>query len=203
MAEEGVLTEGLGTSGPSEPAESLVEAKLSVMHRLIKLGVWSEAKEFRDGKIALLRAGGMRRGEAVREVYRLLGERYPMGAKERGKALEAASFRSTKFPWDDLPEAVDPRVESRWVAANLDLVVDKKGERVVLRWRRAKGPPPSWSARRLMEHAAVSPKGYMERVWMKFAMEVQGGDDEQVRRERKSVEEIRAVLERVKEFETT
>jgi hypothetical protein len=104
------------------------------------------------------------------------------------------------FPdtWGSLPDSAALDVEVEWVHQNRVLVVeDRPGKPSLFHWERAQKPPPSYGAVNLMEFAANNRKGFMDILQrVKPGMD---GEENMVRREKVKVEEIRRVLEQMRE----
>lgn len=102
---------------------------------------------------------------------------------------------------DESDKAVSFIDEIRWVHANFVRVVRKSNEngRLTFHWKRAKSPPPSDGATRLMIHAAETQRGLSEFNAMALKLLTQEEEirDEDVKKEKKSISEIRGVLRRL------
>jgi len=90
--------------------------------------------------------------------------------------------------------------EVEWVHQNMVLVIEYRGSKPPkLHWERAQKPPPSHGARNLMEFAATNRAGFMKIV--QSLRPGMGSDEEMMRREKVRIEEIRRVLEELREIQ--
>jgi len=115
----------------------------------------------------------------------------------------ATHRRRRHFPWEGLPENGDPAEDARWVASNYAWVVRHDGMGATyFDWKKAASACPSRTARGLMEWAASNWSSFYNNVWMKFSQLADGLEGEQERGERKSIGEMKAVLEGLREVKS-
>ena len=191
-----------------------MESKIELTERLRREGRWEEASKRKDEMVKLLRAEGMKRTEAVEEAWRRLAVEYPPlphtaePEPEHGddEAEEKAAGRvvgPTTLPaaWGDLPESAPFEVEVEWVHQNRVLVVEERASgKSLLHWERARKPAPSYGAVNLMEFAATNRKGFMD--ILQRVKPGENGDEENIRREKTSIAEIKRILEDLREART-
>ena len=187
-----------------------MESKIELTERLRREGRWAEASKRKDEMVKLLRAEGMKRTEAVEEAWRRLAVEYPPlphtaePEPEHGddEAEEKAAGRvvgPTTLPaaWGELPDSAPFEVEVEWVHQNRVLVVEERaGGASRLHWERARKPAPSYGAVNLMEFAATNRKGFMD-ILQRVKPATDDGDEENIQREKKSIAEIRGILEQL------
>jgi hypothetical protein len=103
--------------------------------------------------------------------------------------------------WGELPSSAPYEQEVDWVYQNFSLVVveTKTSPGYKLKLGRAKGPAPSQGTIGLLQWAAGNRNSFFKDVVPKVKKGVEEDDTELVKRERKSIAEIKAMLERFKE----
>ena len=177
-----------------------MESKINLTVRLQREKRWSEASLFKDTALREFRSKGMKRGEAQDAAWAALEAAYPplpVVAKVEEEPEEGLGWTEDEDEVEALLERVgegqapDLTRDTLWVYGNLAN-------------RRVKpDSAPSLGAWSLLLWARKYQNRFFEQVLPK-AMGVHEGDEEQnQRRERKSIEEIREVLERMKEFSST
>lgn len=182
----------------------MAESKIELTERLRREGRWADASEWKDEMVRALRAEGMKRQEASTEAWQRLAIEYPplpitvevLGEAEveQSEALEVVSLPAA---WGLLPDSAPFEAEVEWVHQNRVLVVEeRRGGSPVLHWERARKPAPSYGAASLMDFAATNRKGFMD-ILQRIKPAAHDDDDANVRREQKSIAEIRAVLAQV------
>jgi len=72
------------------------------------------------------------------------------------------------------------------------VVEDRPGGKSLLHWERARKAAPSYGAVNLMEFAATNRKGFVD--ILQRVKPGDGGEEESIRREKTSIEEIRKIL---------
>jgi len=183
----------------------MTESKIGLHDRLRRSGQWPEAAAWKNAKIKELRAGGMSRAEAKETAWRLLAEQYPP-EPDPGPAGDGAAAKCTATghvgplptTWGDLPESAPFDAEVEWVHQNMVLVIEDRGTKPpIFHWDRAQSPAPSHGAQNLMHFAATNRAGFMNMLQrIKPGM---AGDDDIVRREKVRIEEIRRILQELRE----
>ena len=187
------------------------ESKIELTERLRREGRWAEASKRKDEMVKLLRADGMKRTEAVEEAWRRLAAEYPPlphtaepepepehGDDETEEKAAGRAVGPTTLPvaWGELPDSAPLDVEVEWVHQNRVLVVEERASgKSLLHWERARKPAPGYGAVNLMEFAATNRKGFMD--ILQRVKPGENGDEENVRREKKSIAEIRGILEQL------
>ena len=190
----------------------MIETKKEAGARWKQEGRDKEVSAFRNKAEADLRVAGLSVGKAKSQAFSMAVAAFPPLAQP--DAAPAAG--DTAEPWGDwedaiaqaglpeawgaLPDSAPLDAEVEWVHQNRVLVVeDRPGKRPEFHWDRARTAAPSYGAVNLMEFAATNRKGFMDILQrVKPGM---GGDEEDVRREKTKVEEIRRVLEELLELE--
>jgi len=100
--------------------------------------------------------------------------------------------------WGVLPDSAPFEVEVEWVHQNMVLVIEERGTKAPLfRWERAQGAAPSHGARNLMHFAATNRAGFMN--MLQRVKPGAGSEDDIVRREKVKIEEIKRILEELRE----
>jgi len=91
----------------------------------------------------------------------------------------------------------------RWAAENYRCVVKRDGKTGAVRysWSAAKEEPPSMVAESYMELAATNPTAFFKDIVPRFLGSEEEGEiaEEDVVREKKSVQQIRSILSRFRE----
>ncbi len=105
--------------------------------------------------------------------------------------------------WPELPENAAMSAELAWVQANrLRVVTERPGRATIVDLRKAKRPAPSLAALGWLETSIRSYAKFLD-----AAVKVGGGEEEGegavMRRERKSVEEVKALLKQMEAAEGT
>ena len=191
----------------------MIETKKEAGARWKREGRDKEVSAFRNKAEADLRVAGLSLGKAKDAAFNMAVGMFPPLAQPHGADPAVGDTAEPWGDWEDaiaqagLPEAWGTLAESapldaevEWVHQNRVLVVeDRPGKRPLFHWERARTPAPSYGAVNLMEFAATNRKGFMDILQrVKPGM---GGDDDEVRREKVKVEEIRRVLEELRELE--
>jgi len=195
----------------------MTESKIELTERLRREGRWAEASKFKDTALKEFRAKGMKRTEAAEAAWGAMATAFPplppiepppilppTVASKPPSALEeaascqtghAAGFTMIPAAWGTIPDSAPLDAEVDWVHQNRVLVVEERpGGSVRLHWDRARKPAPSFGAINLMEFAATNRKGFMDILQR---VKPDGGEAEIVQREKKSVAEIRKILQQM------
>jgi hypothetical protein len=186
-----------------------MESRIELTDRLRREGRWPEASKRKDEMVKLLRAEGMKRTEAAEEAWRRLAAEYPPlphttelePEPDDDEELAVCVVGPNVLPsaWGDLPESASFEVEVEWVHQNRVLVVEERtGGASRLHWEHARKPAPSYGAVNLMEFAATNRKGFMD-ILQRVKPATDTGEEENIKRERRSLAEIRGLLERMQE----
>jgi len=197
----------------------MAESKIEFINRVRREKRWPEVNAFLDSTIVdetkKLKDAGLKanRSKVADESWKRTMAAFPPlrpGAKSTPSVVEVASPVSgesaegtspgdvelSPLPaaWGELAETAPFDVEVEWVHQNRVLVVEERDSaKSLLHWERARKPAPSYGAVNLMEFAATNRKGFMDIV--KSVKPGSGSDEENVRREKTSIEEIRKILE--------
>ncbi|MCE5269506.1 MAG: hypothetical protein LLG00_16640 [Planctomycetaceae bacterium] len=201
----------------------MAESKIQLTDRLRREGRWTgDAEDRKNEMIRIFREAGLQKAEASEEAWRRLAEEYPPlppkpkpdpepepdaesdGSHTAAAASvdegEAVAISPLPEAWGELPESAPFEAEVEWVHQNRVLVVEElAGKRSKLHWHRARKPAPSYGAVNLMEYAATNRKGFMD--ILQKVKPAAAGDEENVRRERRSIAEIEDLLEKMAEGE--
>jgi hypothetical protein len=208
---------GKGESGRGGGLMYDEAAKLAITKRLTLEGRYKEACEGRDNERRRLRKAGVDRADAVDQSWAWLEEHYPPLPKAEVEAREAAK-REPKEPaavevegdipglnvfpkaWGELPKRAKWEDEMEWAYQNLQLVLVGAGLKRRVDLKKATSPAPSYGAVACLRMAVSNFNSFMKDLLPKAKRgEVEGEEQEMVRRERKSIEEIRALLEQMRE----
>jgi len=104
----------------------------------------------------------------------------------------------SRYPveWDPLPESASVDRDIEWVRSNRPAVVSEtgRGGYVVDFWK-AHSPMPAHSTMSMLEFAIANPTKFMELALKKKVEEA--GESEELKRERKGIEEIGEILGRI------
>lgn len=107
--------------------------------------------------------------------------------------------------WGELPASAKFEVEVEWVYGNYSLIVEHRSNGNRIKLARAKSPAPSMAAIGLLEWVAESTtnRAAFYKDLVPKAKKVDADDDiEVIRRERKSIGEIEAILAKMEEAST-
>jgi hypothetical protein len=215
MAEGNILPAGPVEPPTDDPVSRAKALSASVMNRLKAEGKWF-------GLIALERDRMMSESKAAipditqRQlwVYGELDRMYPP-AESTTRVVNSESESTTRVrfseadsgqiqglsdlpeDWPTLPANAALGSEIGWVQANrLRIVTEKPGGATVVRLDQALGPAPSWAALGWLETSIRSYAKFVD-----VAAKVSGGAEDEgavMRRERKSIDEVRALLDEMK-----
>ena len=185
----------------------MTESKIELTERLRREGRWAEASKLKDEAIKEAKKAGMKSDEAssgrgweamekgIRRC-RLQQSRNTamMRQKRRQRGVLSVPLRC-RSP-GRLPDSAPLDVEVEWVHQNRVLAVEERASgKSLLHWERARKPAPGYGAVNLMEFAATNRKGFMD--ILQRVKPGENGDEENVRREKKSIAEIRGILEQL------
>jgi hypothetical protein len=191
--------------------------KLALTKRLTLEGRYKEACAGRDEERRRMRREGMDRAEAVDKSWAWMEEHYPPLPKAEVEAKEAAAREAKEpaaievegdipglnvFPksWGDLPKTAKFEAEVEWAYQNLQLVLVGAGLKRRVDLKRATSSAPSAGAVACLRMAITNFNSFMKDLLPKAKRgEVEGEEEEMVRRERKSIAEIRGLLEQMLE----
>jgi len=176
------------------------ESRSELTDRLRREGRWSEASKFKDTALADFRAKGMKRDEAGAAAWEAMAEAYPP-LPEEDVAVDGRRVRGLQdipSDWPDIPGNASLQAELRLVTANrLRVCAEEPGGVIRVRLERAECPAPS--------HAAIAWLDTAIRVYSKFvdicakSLKDEVDEADMVRRERKSIEEVRRLLAEMRE----
>ncbi|TWU06885.1 hypothetical protein CA54_52870 [Symmachiella macrocystis] len=202
-----------GDPPPEPPARPREEPlKITVKRRLEAEGRWAGNIELeRNQMMKLARKQGMSKEDAQLWVYGELDRMYPAKAAE-AEQPSADSVRAQRpvddgqiqglsaIPdsWSELPANASLSAEIGWVQANrLRIVEEKPGHATVVRLDLALSPAPSWSALGWLETSIRSYAKYVDVAAKATASD--DGEADVMRRERMAIEEVRGLLDDVRE----
>lgn len=226
-----VGSESPASESPTRPRVDPL--KVTVKRRLEADGRWKDVAPVRDQMMREARAGGMTKEQAQEWVYSELDRLYPAPAASlpivtQTDIISESPHLSPYVPtkpisdsvtdtgqiqglndipegWNQhlLPPNASMAVELAWVQANrLRLVTERPGRSTLVDLSQAISPAPSWGALGWLETSIYSKAKFVEAL-----VKVGGGDDEGesavMRRERKSVDEVRALLREMQAAEGT
>lgn len=189
-------------------------AKLAIMQRLRAEGRYAEAAAGRDNERRRLKGEGVDRKDAVDLSWAWVEEHYPPLPKAEVEAKEAKTKEPAAvevegdipglnvFPkaWGELPKTAKFEAEVEWAYQNLQLVLVDAGVKRRVDLKRATSPAPSAGAVACLRLAITNFNTFMKDLLPKAKRgEGEGEAVEMVRRERKSIEEIRGLLEQMLE----
>lgn len=217
----------LPPSDPPENDDTLARTRASaVTNRLLREKRWKgQAETTRNDMMATAKRQGMAQEQAQLWVYAELDRMYPplgvsdtvseshsdtdSGQAGQGRVSDMVSESRTaegqiqglnELPgdWPELPANASLGVEIGWVQANrLRIVEERAGRATVVRLDLALSPAPSWAALGWLETSIRSYAKYVDVV----AKASGGAEDEGavMKRERRSVDEVRALLAEMEE----
>lgn len=203
--------------------------RASVYKRLVKDGRWKEVEPIRDQMMRESRKSIPSKEARQLWVYGELDRMYPplkpagetdLNRKlpEAEESAKPAVTRETDLnrnldgqiqglseipaDWPDLPANASLAGEVGWVQANrLRVVEERPGRATVVRLDLALSPAPSWAALGWLETSIRSYAKFVD-----VAAKVSGSTDDEgavMKRERRSVDEVRALLDEMMEAEGT
>jgi hypothetical protein len=194
-----------------------MESKSELFDRLRREGRWAEASRFKDEAIKEFRSKGMGRAEANKQAWEAMAEKFPPlpaaqqipesaatapDAGPSGSQTAAANNRglnshSTPAAPAGPDEDVDALLDRIGDGQPPDLVRDTLWAYQNLENRKAKpGDAPSLGAWSLLQWARQYRNRFFEQVLPKAMANKPPEDEENIRRERKSIAEIRGILEK-------
>lgn len=176
------------------------ESKIQLTERLRAEGRWDEANNFRETARADFRAKGMGRQEAVDAAWQAMAEAYPALPAAEATAAPLGNdsgrvrgMRDIPADWPKLPDNAALPAELGWVQAQrLRVVEERPSGATVVHLERAGSPPPSWAALGWLDTAIHNPAKWADICAKGMAQQDLEGD--MVRREKKSIEEVRRLL---------
>jgi hypothetical protein len=186
------------------------ESKIELTERLRREGRWEEATLFKDAKVKELRAGGMTRADAAEEAWRLMAAQYPPLANIDESAPEAPDATAGQ-PWppqrprgtdhDTEPDIdVDALLERIGDGRSSDLIRDTLWAYEHLANRSIKASDaPSCGAWALLEWAREYRNRFFEQVLPKAMLNKPPEEEENIRHEKRRIEEIERILKQFEE----
>lgn len=207
-------------SAGSPPAR---ESRASASNRWIREGIRAAVDLRRDEVRRECLAAGMRRHEALERSWEVVLAEFPPPGVEPAEAtpppkpLEAQPQPEADLPpeaadpesgrlvgladippsWPALPPNAPLQSEIQWVqAVRIDVVEQLQAGGYRIRLQRADSPAPSKAALSWLETAVLFPAKFAD-VAVKTTAALED-DRERVRRERRSIEEVRAILAEVR-----
>lgn len=198
------------------PEERPKESKIAITDRLRREGRWDAASLFKDQVFEELRSAGIRGQQAKDTAWAEMARRFPplpvvepveeSAAVEEEEPVVVAAPGDEGFgllppDWPSLPEKAAWIDELEWAYQNGFFVIAEKATgAVTYRWERARTPAPSRGALVLMKLLAESRQKFMDLLG-KAKTSTDGVETDVVKRERRRVEDIEAMLEKLKENE--
>jgi len=198
---------------PERPQES----KIALTDRLRREGRWEAATLFKDAVFEELRSAGIRGQQAKDTAWAEMARRFPplppaepvveeseADDEEElplsGSALPTdESFGMLPGDWPPLPEKAAWIDELEWAYQNGFFVIAEKATgAVVYRWERARTPAPSRGSLVLMKLLAESRQKFMDLLG-KAKTSTDGTETDVEKREKRRVDEIRAMIEKLSE----
>jgi hypothetical protein len=208
QVDRAAVTLGLSETGATHTREV---DPLTVTQRLQREGRWKDIESERNEMMKLARKQGMSKSEAQAWVYAELDRMYrplekptmspsdgqsddpEMGTMSPSGGGQIQGLGDIPEEWPDLPSNASLSAEIGWVQANrLRIVEERPGRSTLVRLERAHSPGPSWATLGWLETSVRSYAKFVD-----VAAKVSGGSDDEgavMRRERRSVEEVRALL---------
>lgn len=187
------------------------ESKAGITNRLRREKRDAEGEMFRDACLRELRAeaktkAGRERlkGMDLKEMaWDAMELAYPplkpvVVEREEVELVQPGEDVSVGIPtdWGEVLENADPQVEMRWVAANVWFCrVRSAGGEDGVDLGRASSPAPSRVAIGMLAAAASNPNKFFLEVYPKFVEPEDGGEEEELKGEGRSIREIEKVLE--------
>jgi len=192
------------------------DTKAGLQRRLMAEGRWEDAcafreqvrKELRDTGVVGFKEAAHKAWEEMERFFPPLVVEEPKSeedppepeAEEAEAAAADASFGLLPASWPSpLPDTATWKDELEWAYQNGFFVIAEKATGAVqYHWDRARTPPPSQGALVLMKLQAESRQKFMDLLGKAKS----GGDDDEtegVRREKRSIAEIEAMLQKLQE----
>ena len=183
----------------------LAAKKSSLTRRLTREGRMHEARRFMEGIRKTCAKEGLGREAAVKTAWEECERNYPPMSREELALKDAVEDKpSTQermcLPrsWGEIPESGKAERDAEWVYANYARVVQEvPGKASRLRLGRASGPAPSQGAISLLKWAAKHEHTFFGTYYPKVVKGLVDTDTEQEKRERKSIGEIRRIIEQM------
>lgn len=195
---------------PERPQES----KIALTERLRREGRWEAATLFKDQVFEELRSAGIRGQQAKDTAWAEMARRFPplpvadpveesAAVEEEEPVVVAApgdeGFGLLPAHWPPLPEKAAWIDELEWAYQNGFFVIAEKATgAVVYRWERARTPAPSRGSLVLMKLLAESRQKFMDLLG-KAKTSTDGTETDVEKREKRRVDEIRAMIEKLSE----
>ena len=177
----------------------MTESKIDLTDRLRREGRWAEASKFKDTARADFRAKGMKRDEAAEAAWAAMAAAYPpLPAPEpvpepepappgESAAVDDSGGMEVLPAWIDDAAPPDLTRDIKWVYQHLE----NKGARPE--------QAPSAGAWSLLVWARKYQSRFFEQLLPKALAAKPAEDEQKVRREKRRIEEIEAMLEKLEE----
>ncbi|MEM6778213.1 MAG: hypothetical protein AAF670_11205 [Planctomycetota bacterium] len=177
-----------------------MESKVELTDRWRREKREEEASRFRDDVRKACRAKGMSRKQADEHAWTETAKAFPpvqVADPSLNEPAESANARIVGLPnipdsWPEMPGNASLHSELSWVQNNRLRIVEKTGGTTRVHLERSREPAPSWAALSWLETSI--------RVYAKFIeicakhLREDEGEPEMIRRERKSIAEVRQLL---------
>ena len=169
------------------------ESKIELTERLRAEGRWGEASRFKDEKLRELRSQGMTKAEAGEAAWEATAEKFPPQAEAAAVNVRVQGVGQIPPSWPELADNASLQAELAWVQSNQLRVVEEKSSGATrVHLDRARSPAPSWAALSWLETSIRSYAKYVDVVAR--SLKDEQDDRESARRERRSIDELRAIL---------
>jgi hypothetical protein len=177
--------------------------KRELMRRLREEGRLGEAQRFMDAIRRQCATKGLPRAASVRIAWEEMERNFPpLSAEEVAARKEDEGKKPDRTwrprNWPELPETGKYEDEVNWVYANYSRVIERTkegGQRI--RLSRATSPAPSQGALGLLEWAMDNRTAFYKDVVPKVRRGVDEGEEDKVRKEKRSIGEIRRIIEQM------
>ena len=199
QVERAALSPGLSTAGATHTREA---DPLTVTRRLQREGRWREVEPVRDQMMRECRKQGMNREQAQAWTYAELDRLYPPlsapGCQTVAEPQPAADghlrgLGDIPADWPTLPDNAPLPAELSWVQAQrLRIVEERPSGATVVHLDRAGAPAPSWAALGWLETSIRSYAKFVDICAKGLAQ--QELESDMVKRERRSIEDVRRLL---------
>jgi hypothetical protein len=180
----------------------MLESKVEITKRLQTEGRWDEASRHRDEVRQKFRTEGATRAEANERAWEAMAEKYPPNRDPQEPVdghHEGEPGETNALP-ADVGAGADFSADVQWVYMNYhSVVIADGGGRPRCDFSRAASPPPGSGAVGLMAWAADNRTGFFKDLLPKIVNTDEADEEDLVRQEKKSIAEIKSVLNRMNE----
>ena len=180
----------------------MTESKIELTERLRREGRWGEASRFKDEALRKLRSDGMTKADAAEEAWRRMAAQYPPlasigeSAPEAPDATIGGPWPAQQPPGTEHDIDIDTLLDRIGDGRPSDLIRDTLWTYENLANRRIKASDaPSCGAWALLEWARQYRNRFFEQVLPKAMLNKPPEEDENVRREKTRIEDMKRILE--------